>query len=240
MQLAQNLDIQNLFLVATLDHLRNAGTLTTEPIMAVIDESPVFTSERRPLVEEGVKAYIDRDYTKAIHVITPQIEQALRTLLALLGEPTNKPARNGLFQVKNLNDVLREPAIAAALGEDLRLYLLTFLADERRLAALPPPVARKRETKFSQCDRVNSCRLSTGHNGRLRPCMSFQKKVKTKSWHPTIDRRVGFLVRAAPAPRGALSRDIGSVVARDKAARRAEAASRTYPPDKLVKGFRQA
>jgi hypothetical protein len=131
MQLAQNIDIQNLFLVATLDHLRNAGALTTESIMAVIDESPIFTSERRPLLEEGVKAYVDRDYTKAIHVIIPQIEQALRTLLALLGEPTNKPARNGLFQVKNLNDLLREPAIAAALGEDLRLYLLTFLADER-------------------------------------------------------------------------------------------------------------
>jgi len=35
------------------------------------------------------------------------------------------------MQLKNLNDILREPAIKACLGEDLRLYLLTFLADER-------------------------------------------------------------------------------------------------------------
>jgi Domain of unknown function (DUF4209) len=35
------------------------------------------------------------------------------------------------MQVKNLNDILREQAIKDALGEDLRLYLLTFLADER-------------------------------------------------------------------------------------------------------------
>jgi hypothetical protein len=42
-----------------------------------------------------------------------------------------KTGRNGTMQYKNLNDILREPAIKDALGEDLRLYLLTFLADER-------------------------------------------------------------------------------------------------------------
>jgi len=36
-----------------------------------------------------------------------------------------------MMQLKNLNDILREPTIKASLGEDLRLYLLTFLADER-------------------------------------------------------------------------------------------------------------
>jgi hypothetical protein len=36
-----------------------------------------------------------------------------------------------MMQLKNLNDILREPAIKECLGENLRLYLLTFLADER-------------------------------------------------------------------------------------------------------------
>lgn len=48
MQLAQNLDIQNLFLVATLDHLRNAGTLTTEPIMAVIEVTNLYLGTTAP------------------------------------------------------------------------------------------------------------------------------------------------------------------------------------------------
>lgn len=35
------------------------------------------------------------------------------------------------MQYKNLNDILREPVIKTSLGDDLRLYLLTLLADER-------------------------------------------------------------------------------------------------------------
>jgi hypothetical protein len=45
--------------------------------------------------------------------------------------PELKAARNGTMQLKNLNDILRKSAIKQALGEDIRLYLLTFLADER-------------------------------------------------------------------------------------------------------------
>ena len=35
------------------------------------------------------------------------------------------------MQEKNLNEILREPAIQKALREDLQLYLLTLLADQR-------------------------------------------------------------------------------------------------------------
>jgi hypothetical protein len=131
MQLAQHIQIQNLFLNRCFEQLRGNGTLTTDAILAVMDESPVFTADRRVLLQEGLAAYINGDHTKAIHVIIPQIEQALRHLLALMGVPTLKPGRKGLLQLKNLNDIFREPAIKEALGDDLRLYLLTFLADQR-------------------------------------------------------------------------------------------------------------
>jgi hypothetical protein len=131
MQLAEHIEIQNFFLNRSIDHLRTTTQVTTDTIMAVLDESPVFTPERRPLLQEGIKAYLDGDHTKAIHVIVPQIEQALRQLLTLTGGSTLKPGRGGTMQLKNLNDILREPAIEQSLGEDLRLYLVTFLADQR-------------------------------------------------------------------------------------------------------------
>jgi hypothetical protein len=131
MQLAQNIEIENVFLHKSLEHLRSKSTITADTILAVLDESPVFAAERRPLLKEGIHAYLDGDHTKAIHVIVPQIEQALRQLLSLTGAPTLKTGRNGMMQLKNLNDILREPAIKTCVGEDLRLYLLTFLADER-------------------------------------------------------------------------------------------------------------
>ena len=131
MQLAQNIQIENGFLHEILAHLRTKTTLTADMILAVLDESPIFTPERRPLLREAIQAYLDGDHTKAIHVIIPQVEQALRQLLSLTGAATLRTGRNGMMQLKNLNDILREPTIKASLGEDLRLYLLTFLADER-------------------------------------------------------------------------------------------------------------
>ena len=100
--------------------------------MSLLDESPVFLSDRRLLLSEGIQAYLDGDRTKAIHVIIPQIEQALRTLLGLLGGSRLRPARNaGTLQVKTLNEILREPAVKACLGENMSLYLLSFLADPK-------------------------------------------------------------------------------------------------------------
>lgn len=131
MQLAEHISIQNGFLHQAIDHLCKTTTVSAETILAVLDESPVYAAERRTLLAEGIQAYLDADHTKAIHVLIPQIEQALRQLLTLLGAPALKAGRNGTMQVKNLNDILREPAIKQALGDDLRLYLLTFLADER-------------------------------------------------------------------------------------------------------------
>jgi hypothetical protein len=131
MQLAQQIDFYNGLLNQTLDHLRRTSDITADLVVSVLYESPVFTADRRTLIEEGVVAYFAGDHAKAIHVIVPQIEQALRELLSLMGVPTLKAGRNGTYQVKNLNDILREPAIKQALGEDARLYLQTFLADER-------------------------------------------------------------------------------------------------------------
>jgi Domain of unknown function (DUF4209) len=131
MQLAQHIEIYNLFLNRALDHLRAATEITADTILAVLYECPVFTAERKSLLREGIQACLNGDHAKAIHLIIPQIEQALRQLLILMSVSPLKSGRNGTMQVKNLNDILREPAINNALGEDVRLYLLTLLADER-------------------------------------------------------------------------------------------------------------
>ncbi len=120
MQLAQQIQVYNLFLTRTLDELRRVSEITADPVLAVLFESPVFAPEREPLLREGVQAYLDGDDTKAIHVIVPQIEQALRQLIVLVGGSELKARRNGTTQLKNLNDLLRESAIGEVLGEDVR------------------------------------------------------------------------------------------------------------------------
>lgn len=131
MQLAENIGLASPFLNGALRKAIEKHCLNSEDILDFLHLSPAFDPDRRDLLKSGIDAYLTGDYVKSVHVLVPQIEHSLRRLLALLGEPAGKPGRNGAMQVKNLNDILREMAILNCLGEDLQMYLLTFLADAR-------------------------------------------------------------------------------------------------------------
>jgi hypothetical protein len=109
--------------------------MRADDVVDVLYKSPLFVESRRDLIEEGFNAYFNGDFVKMIDVLVPQIEECLRTLLALSGEPVNEPKgqNKGLLQQKTLNEVLSEPTIAAKLGEDIKTYLLTLLVDARGL-----------------------------------------------------------------------------------------------------------
>ena len=131
MQLAENIALAAPFLNGVIRKAIEKHSLDSERILDALYESPAFDPDRKDLMKSGLDAYLAGDYIKTVHVLVPQIEHSLRRLLALLGEPVGKAGRNGTMQVKNLNDILREEAILNCLGEDLQMYLLTFLADAR-------------------------------------------------------------------------------------------------------------
>lgn len=131
MQLAQNLGITAQFLTITMERARERHALDPEKIASFLFASPVYDATRRATILEALGAYFSGDLVKFVHLAVPQIEQALRTLLGLLGQPMFKPTRQGAMDVKNLNDLLREEAIKACFDENTQLYLLTFLADRR-------------------------------------------------------------------------------------------------------------
>jgi hypothetical protein len=130
-QLAETMAFHGPFLAGALERSRERLGLSAETIVNHLFRSPVFEDVRRSLLLHGLEAYFRGDYLTAVHILVPQIEQALRVLVGLLGIPINKPHRSGIMQVKNLNDILREPAVLDLFGEDLSHYLLVFLADSR-------------------------------------------------------------------------------------------------------------
>lgn len=115
-----------------LDSIREKFDVTTDALVDYLYGSVVFATEFRPLIREGIDAYLKGDQVKALSVLVPQIENALRRLLRMLGQPPNKAKRGGTMTEKTLNDLLEhEPELRRFLGEDVNLYLLTFLADGR-------------------------------------------------------------------------------------------------------------
>lgn len=107
--------------------------LTDDDIVDWLSESPLFDEDRLQLLKPAIAAYLRGDWSTAIHLAIPQIENALRQLLRLAGQTLFRPRRNGTFLLKNLDDVLRDPVTEQVLPRDVRIYLQTILCDQRSL-----------------------------------------------------------------------------------------------------------
>ncbi|OFW17766.1 MAG: hypothetical protein A3H27_05855 [Acidobacteria bacterium RIFCSPLOWO2_02_FULL_59_13] len=135
MQLAQNIQFSQPFLVEALHRMRVRYKPTVEQYLDFLYQSPVFDESARNMISEGLIAYEKEDFVKAVHVLIPQTERALRNLLGILGIPVNKQVRDqpGIMQMKNINDILADEQVRHSLSENLWRYFQVFLADKRGL-----------------------------------------------------------------------------------------------------------
>jgi Domain of unknown function (DUF4209) len=133
MQISENIGFSAPFLAAAMDRLRDRYTLTADDLLTILHQSPAFDEDRRAIICTGLTAYLEGDLLKAIHVLIPQVEHILRRLLGILGRPTNKHSRSntGVMQENSLDEVLGDPTMRTALGDDLHRYLSMFLVDRR-------------------------------------------------------------------------------------------------------------
>ncbi|MFO1152549.1 MAG: DUF4209 domain-containing protein [Rhodospirillales bacterium] len=82
---------------------------------------------------EGTKAFYAGDLVKAVHVLVPQIESGLRSMVGQLGKPVTK-AHSTVADVSvalGMGDILNSDELKQALGPDLVLYFNALYADPR-------------------------------------------------------------------------------------------------------------
>ena len=130
MQIAQDLRFNSQFLDIALGRAWERHKFDAEMIAAFLFASPAFDPKGRSTILEALKAYFAHDPVKFVYLAVPQIEQALRTLFDLIGQPINKPI-GGAMDVKNLNDLLGEVTFKTAIHENVLLYLQALLTDRR-------------------------------------------------------------------------------------------------------------
>jgi hypothetical protein len=130
---SDDIGLMEFWLAKFMDRIHERYSPTVDDLVAYLYHSPVFGEKSAAMITIGIKAYLEGDHLKAVHVLVPQIENALRRLLEMLGEPPNKLRRGDLKQKteKTLNDILDEEVISKYLGEDVVLYLSTLLVDPR-------------------------------------------------------------------------------------------------------------
>lgn len=130
-QLSQNMRMDSFFLRHCIMRIDERYGLSSEKLAKFILQTPIIEASKHTLVSKGLDALLAEDYITAIHVLIPQIESAIRTLVELMGGPTLRRNRQGGLQLRTMDDLLRDDAVEACFGPDIFFYLRTLLTDQR-------------------------------------------------------------------------------------------------------------
>lgn len=135
LHITQLLQINAFFLNMAIQKMQKCGSATTEKIMnGLIIPSPIFEENRYCIIQRALDLFFGKEYITFCHLIVPQIENAICNIVSLSGHSVLKPQRNGSgFQLKTLDDLLRDTSIEHALTEDGAYYLRLVLTDQRAL-----------------------------------------------------------------------------------------------------------
>ena len=129
--MSQNMAIGSIYLRQVLESLMKKYPTFENLCVDYLFRSPIFEEDRKSIITWGVKEYLNGNHMTAVHLLIPQIENALRLLLEKAGGSVLKPARGGGFNYKGLDDLLRDPLLVQVFGEDIVFYFRALLFDPR-------------------------------------------------------------------------------------------------------------
>ncbi len=117
-----------------LDRAKKQWSLDAEALFAWLAQSPLFPPSAQGLLKEGIDAWFAEDHVKAVHLLVPQVEAALREWLSALGEsPMTHDSRAGGFKVIGMGDVLRSEAFKEHVHPTLIHHLRAFYTEAKGL-----------------------------------------------------------------------------------------------------------
>jgi hypothetical protein len=131
--ISNSLQMSSFFIRHLLIKMEEKGLLSKASVIEFLKKSSVFDVKRFEFIEKGLEAYFTKDYITAIHLLIPQIENAIRTIIEKTGGLTLKPAktRNGGFHLKTFDELLRDEELNKSLGENFANYFRILFTEQR-------------------------------------------------------------------------------------------------------------
>jgi lysyl-tRNA synthetase class 1 len=128
---SQRMGLNDVWLVNALSRAIEVHNLTPQHLASWAARTNLY--DDLTLLIEGINAWFEQDFVKAVHVLVPQVEAGLRSIVGKLGRPVTKahPKIAGVGVAVNMGDILYSTDITEALGPDITLYFLTLYADPR-------------------------------------------------------------------------------------------------------------
>lgn len=130
-QLSSNLNTNAFFLRHSFKKALEVYDINVQDLTDFIFKSPLFEETKQDIIHAGLRAYLNQDYISAIHILVPQIEAAIRTLVELTGGATLRSTRQGGLQLRTLDDLLRDEKVKECFGIDLSFYFRILLTEQR-------------------------------------------------------------------------------------------------------------
>ncbi|MDM8568812.1 DUF4209 domain-containing protein [Thiotrichales bacterium HSG1] len=123
----KSLYIRNLFAA-----LIKKFNLSAQQLTDYIYQSPLFEFDKKAIIESGLQAYLRGNDLVAIHLLIPQVEDAVRNLVEKEGGKVMQSQGNG-FHVKTFDKLLNTSEFISAFGdefgEDLKFYFRVLFTD---------------------------------------------------------------------------------------------------------------
>jgi hypothetical protein len=129
--ISQSLQISTFFVRSIIQKMIELNLMTKDSIIDFLKKSPVFEKDRYEFIEKGLDAYFVNDYITAIHLLIPQIENAIRNIIEKTGGLTLEPSRCGGFNLKTFDKLLRDENLIATLGIDFTNYFRILFTEQR-------------------------------------------------------------------------------------------------------------
>jgi hypothetical protein len=130
-QMSQNMAISAVSLHQVLKTVITKFALSSEGLLEYLYESPLFQEDRKKIIRAGLEAYFHENHLVAIHLLTPQIEAAIRDLIEMAGGTVLRASRSGGLHLKTFDELLRDEQIKTVFGEDAAFYLRVLFTDQR-------------------------------------------------------------------------------------------------------------
>lgn len=120
------------FLEMAIHNMLDCDAITIDKLMDnLIIPCPIFEENRYDIICEALQFFMDGKYILFAHLIVPQLENAICTLVEKSGMSVLRPQKSGNgFQLKTLDDLLRMQPVKDALTDDGAYYLRLVLTNQ--------------------------------------------------------------------------------------------------------------
>lgn len=116
------------------NRLKEKHSADLDAVTNWLGQSPFFPPPRLRFIHKGLAAWFEGNMLEAVHILVPQVEAALRDMLAALGGAVTRPDRSGTgFHALLLGDIFSHDLFKTHVPEDIRFHLKVLYQDQRGL-----------------------------------------------------------------------------------------------------------